>query len=192
MLRVMSHDIGYLVSSGIQYANGMQHEVIQQQDVIGREKIGQCVREREKSAAGCWGMEMRCWGKAVLTEQCGAPWETSDLLGAHAWKIGTVVQAEMRKLRIQWPKQGCGQEKFKVVANISVHSERIELRLGKRGFFASNATLFSTCKGFSTCLLTELRLISKNLDCIKTNKNKSPLMHPRLLRTQSMFSFGSL
>lgn len=73
MLRVMSHDIGYLVSSGIQYANGMQHEVIQQQDVIGREKIGQCVREREKSAAGCWGMEMRCWGKAVLTEQCGAP-----------------------------------------------------------------------------------------------------------------------
>lgn len=56
----MSHDIGYLVSSGIQYANGMQHEVIQQQDVIGREKIGQCDREREKSAAGCGGMEMRC------------------------------------------------------------------------------------------------------------------------------------
>lgn len=68
----MSHDIGYLVSSGIQYANGMQHEVIQQQDVIGREKIGQCDREREKSAAGCGGMEMRCWGKAVLAEQCGA------------------------------------------------------------------------------------------------------------------------
>lgn len=40
----------YLVSAGIQYANGMQHEVIQQQDVIGRQKIGQCVREREKSS----------------------------------------------------------------------------------------------------------------------------------------------
>lgn len=68
----MSHDIGYLVSSGIQYANGMQHEVIQQQDVIGREKIGQCVREREKSVSGCGRMEMRGWDKAVLTEEYGA------------------------------------------------------------------------------------------------------------------------
>lgn len=40
----------YLVSAGIQYANGMQHEVIQQQDVIGRQKIGQHVGERERSS----------------------------------------------------------------------------------------------------------------------------------------------
>lgn len=55
----------YLVSAGIQYANGMQHEVIQQQDVIGRQKIGQYVGERERSIAGSRKMEMRYWGKAV-------------------------------------------------------------------------------------------------------------------------------
>lgn len=55
----------YLVSAGIQYANRMQHEAIQQQDVFGRQKIGQHVGERERSISGCRKMEMSDWGKAV-------------------------------------------------------------------------------------------------------------------------------
>lgn len=81
----MSHDIGYLVSSGIQYANGMQHEVIQQQDVIGREKIGQCVREREKSVSGCGRMEMRGWDKAILTEGYGTECSRDTRLVGSSW-----------------------------------------------------------------------------------------------------------
>lgn len=40
----------YLVSAGIQYANGMQHEVIQQQDVIGTKDRTACWGKKEQDA----------------------------------------------------------------------------------------------------------------------------------------------
>lgn len=71
----------------------MQHEVIQQQDVIGRKKIGQRVRERK--VAGCKRMETRDWGKAALRnrrvrycmlETCAICWESTPIKLYRGWK----------------------------------------------------------------------------------------------------------
>lgn len=79
----------YLVSAGIQYANGMQHEVIQQQDVIGRQNIGQCVGEREGSIRmqknGSKRLGQSCYEELKVAVLCD--WEIRELLGERGWKI---------------------------------------------------------------------------------------------------------
>lgn len=65
----------YLVSAGIQYANGMQHEVIQQQDVIGRQKIGQHVGERKSrmQKSGNERLGQSCYKELKVSMLCD--WE---------------------------------------------------------------------------------------------------------------------
>lgn len=129
----------YLVSAGIQYANGMQHEVIQQQDVIGRQNIGQCVGERERSIRmqknGSKRLGQSCYKELKAAVLCD--WEIRELLGERGWKI--IQRLEVAISHPRWDLRNRN-------LNGNIFLTRGQTFLGEKELFPNNATSFSAWK----------------------------------------------